>query len=543
MGWRLAGSPLVAVRELSLALPGGADRALAVSGVSFTVAAGELLCIVGDSGSGKSVCAQALMGLLPRAIRLAGGRIEFDGADLLHLAPAGWRALRGRRIAMIFQEPMTALNPVMRIGDQVAEMFEAHDLLTPGERRKRSAALLAEVGLPNPGRVGRAYPHQLSGGQRQRAMIAMALALEPALLVADEPTTALDVTTQAAILRLIRDLQRRRGMGVVFITHDFGVVREIADRVVVLQRGVVVEEGAAAAVLDRPRHPYTRMLIAAMPSLHPPDRPDQHGGSVVLDVAGLTKTYVTGNGLFSPARVVHAVRDVSFTIRRGETLGVVGESGSGKSTVARLVTRLAAADGGTVRLDGADLLGARGSTLRRMRRRIQIVFQDPFASLNPRRRVGLSIADGAIASGVPRRQALQRARQLLELVGLDAKVAERYPHEFSGGQRQRIGIARALALEPDVLVADEPVSALDVSVQKQVLELLDELKSRLRLAMLFITHDLHVAAQVCDRIAVMQGGEIVEIAPAARLLADPQHEYTRRLLAAIPGRGSASALV
>jgi peptide/nickel transport system ATP-binding protein len=365
-------------------------------------------------------------------------------------------------------------------------------------------------------------------------MIAMALALEPALLVADEPTTALDVTTQAQILRLIRDLQRRRGMGVVFITHDFGVVANIADRVVVLEKGRVVETGTADTVLRTPHHPYTKALLAAVPSMTPPDRPPRHGNPVACEVVGLTKTYVSKGGLFAKSRVVPAARQVSFTIRRGETLGLVGESGSGKSTVARLVTRLLKPDSGVVRLGGTDLNRAGGSELRAARRKIQMVFQDPFASLNPRRRVGLSIADGPVATGVPVAEALDKARNLLELVGLDRRAADRFPHEFSGGQRQRIGIARALALDPDVLVADEPVSALDVSVQKQVLQLLESLKARLQLAMLFITHDLHVAAQVCDVVAVMYRGEIVEMQPAKELFRNPEHAYTRELLAAVP---------
>jgi peptide/nickel transport system ATP-binding protein len=529
-------TPLLRFDHLTLSLPRGADREQAVTEISFKVEAGEILCVVGESGSGKSVCAQALMGLLPDAIRPVGGRLLFKGENVLERTPEQWREIRGREIAMIFQEPMTALNPVMRIGDQIAEAFEAHGLLTPAERKARALMLAREVGLPDPERIVRAYPHQLSGGQRQRAMIAMALALEPSLLVADEPTTALDVTTQAQILRLIRDLQRRRGMAVVFITHDFGVVADIADRVVVLEKGHVVEAGTADAVLHRPQHPYTKALLAAVPSMTPPDRPPRKGERVACEVSGLSKTYVTKGGLFSKSRIVPAARGVSFTIHRGETLGLVGESGSGKSTVARLVTRLMEPDRGAIRLGDIDLTHAKGAELRKARRKIQMVFQDPFASLNPRRRVGSSIADGPIASGVPAGEALEKARVLLELVGLDRRAAERYPHEFSGGQRQRIGIARALALDPDVLVADEPVSALDVSIQKQVLELLESLKERLHLAMLFITHDLHVAAQVCDVVAVMYKGEIVEIKPAGELFRQPEHPYTRELLSAVPGR-------
>ncbi|MBV9754812.1 MAG: ABC transporter ATP-binding protein, partial [Hyphomicrobiales bacterium] len=356
------------------------------------------------------------------------------------------------------------------------------------------------------------------------------------LLVADEPTTALDVTTQAQILALIRDLQRRRRMGVVFITHDFGVVSDIADRVIVLEKGKAVEEGPATEVLSRPRHPYTRALLEAVPSRWPAPVPKLREGDLVCEVERLSKTYVTRTGLFAGQRVVGAVRDVSFTIRRGETLGLVGESGSGKSTVARLLAHLLEPDGGRVRIEGRDLAQLRGRALREARRRVQMVFQDPFASLNPRRRVGASIADGPMASGVPRTLALERARRLLELVGLDPRAVARLPHEFSGGQRQRIGIARALALEPSLLVADEPVSALDVSVQKQVLDLLAELRDRLALAMLFITHDLQVAAKICDTIAVMRHGEIVEMKDAAELFARPEHPYTKALLAAVPGR-------
>ncbi|AWN48354.1 microcin ABC transporter ATP-binding protein [Methylobacterium terrae] len=523
------------VRDLSLALPEGGDRPNAVDGVSFDLVAGEILCLVGESGSGKSMCAHALMGLLPKAVRPVGGTIRLGETDLLAQDDAAWRDTRGRRIAMIFQEPMTALNPLMRIGDQMAEMFEAHGQLTHKERRARAVALAGEVGLPNPEQIVRSYPHQLSGGQRQRAMIAMALALEPAVLVADEPTTALDVTTQAQILKLIRDLQTRRDMAVLFITHDFGVVAEIADRVLVLRHGRVVEEGPASAVLGRPQAAYTRTLLSAVPTMDPPSRPPLSGPKAV-EVVGLQKTYVTGGGLFRTPRRTAAARDVAFALHRGETLGLVGESGSGKSSVARLVMRLIEPDSGRVRLGDTDLTGLRGEALRRARSRIQMVFQDPFASLNPRRSVGRIIADGPVAHGVPLAEAMERARRLLGLVGLDERALERFPHEFSGGQRQRVGIARALALEPEVLVADEAVSALDVSVQAQVLALLEDLKARLGLSMLFITHDLRVAAQICDRIAVMRQGEIVELKTAGALFANPEHPYTRALLDAVPGR-------
>ena len=530
----------VAIRDLKLALPAGGDRPYAVDGVSFDLTAGKILCIVGESGSGKSMCAHALMGLLPDNVIRETGEIMFDGQNLLTLDEDDWLALRGRHIAMVFQEPMTALNPLMRIGEQITEMFEAHGLLTPKERKQKAASLLREVGLPDPGQTMRAYPHQLSGGQRQRAMIAMALALEPAVLVADEPTTALDVTTQAQILKLIRDLQRRRNMAVMFITHDFGVVADIADRVVVLQHGEVVEEGIADDVLSRPQHPYTRALLEAVPTMQPPQRAPLLDRHKAVEVVGLDKTYVSGGGWFQTPRSVRAANQVNFNILQGETLGLVGESGSGKSSVARLVMRLIEPDEGTIRLGDNDFTAIGGKALRQERRRIQMIFQDPFASLNPRRKVGNIITDGPIAHGVDPAAARQRASDLLGLVGLNAGAMDRFPHEFSGGQRQRIGIARALALDPEILVADEAVSALDVSVQAQVLKLLEDLKARLGLSMLFITHDLRVAAQICDRIAVMRRGSIVELKPTAALFSAPEHPYTRELLAAVPGQISSS---
>ncbi|KJC40384.1 microcin ABC transporter ATP-binding protein [Bradyrhizobium sp. LTSP885] len=536
----MSATPVVSIKNLKLALPPGADRPYAVDDVSFELVPGKILCVVGESGSGKSMCAHALMGLLPDTIIREAGEIAYNDQNLLTLDDTGWLALRGRHIAMVFQEPMTALNPLMRIGEQIAEMFEAHNLLTPKARKQKALQLLREVNLPDPERAMRAYPHQLSGGQRQRAMIAMALALEPAVLVADEPTTALDVTTQAQILELIRDLQRRRNMAVMFITHDFGVVSDIADRVVVLQHGKVVEQGAADDVLRRPQHPYTRALLAAVPSMQPPPRAPLVDRSKAVEVVGLDKTYVSGGGWFQPERRVRAANEVNFDILKGETLGLVGESGSGKSSVARLVMRLIEPDRGTVRLGDTDFTRIAGRALRKERSRIQMIFQDPFASLNPRRKVGNIIADGPIAHGTDPLVARQRAGELLGLVGLNASAMERYPHEFSGGQRQRIGIARALALEPEIIVADEAVSALDVSVQAQVLNLLEDLKARLGLSMLFITHDLRVAAQICDRIAVMQRGAIVELKPTAALFAAPEHAYTSELLAAVPGQISSS---
>jgi peptide/nickel transport system ATP-binding protein len=531
------GAPLLAVENLTVSLPPGADRAEALSGVSLSLSAGEILCVVGESGSGKSMLASTVMRLLPAGVAVAGGRVTFDGRDLLALAESEMRQVRGASIGMIFQEPMTALNPLVRAGDQVAEMFRIHTQLDAAAIRERTLALFEEVRLPDPKAALQAYPHELSGGQRQRVMIAMALALEPAILICDEPTTALDVTTQARILDLIRSIQRRRGNAVLFITHDFGVVAEIADRVVVMQAGRLVEEGPAERVLNQPEAAYTRALIAAIPPLLP-RAARRTGAAPILSLAGVSKTYRSG-GILSPRnrRVTHAVRDVSLDLPRGETLGIVGESGSGKSTLARCIVRLLDPDHGAIRLSETDLAKLSRRAMRREAKRIQMVFQDPFASLNPRRRAGELVAQGPMVQGMRRAEALAKARDLFALVGLDPGGIDRFPHEFSGGQRQRIGLARALALDPEVLVADEPVSALDVSVQAQVLALLDSLRDRLGLSMIFITHDLRVAAQICDRIAVMKDGVVVEAGPTSEIFSAPRHEYTRTLFAAVPGRG------
>ena len=527
--------PVLEIYDLSLALPSAGDRAFAIDGLSLSVEAGETLCVVGESGSGKSMTALATMGLLPSAVKATKGAIRLMGRDLLPLSETQMREVRGRDVSMIFQEPMTSLNPVMRVAEQIEETFAAHKALTPAQRRARTLELITEVGLPDPPAIAKAYPHELSGGQRQRVMIAMALAMEPKLIIADEPTTALDVTTQAQILKLLDGLRKKHGTAVLFITHDFGVVSEIADKVAVLQHGICVERGTAKEVLHNPQHPYTKRLLAAVPSLDPPPAKDLSGASVAFDVKGLAKVY-RGRGFFwKKGREVHAANEVSFSIKRGETLGLVGESGSGKSTVSRCVLRLVEPDGGEIRIGDVEIQGLSQSQLRPLRKRIQMVFQDPFASLNPRRTVGRIIAEGPIAQGVPREEAMAKARELLSLVGLKPEAIDRYPHEFSGGQRQRVGIARALALEPDVLVADEPVSALDVSVQAQVLALLKDLQQRLGLAILFVTHDLRVAAQMCDRIAVMQKGRIVELQSTHALFAAPQHGYTKALLAAVPG--------
>jgi peptide/nickel transport system ATP-binding protein len=529
-----AGDPLLAVERLSVRLPRGADRTNALTDVSLSIAANEILCIVGESGSGKSMLANAIMRLLPDSVGIENGRILFEGRDLRTTSPAEMRRVRGAEIAMIFQEPMTALNPLRTIGDQIGEMLEIHTELSKAEVKARVQALLSDVHIPDPKAAAKAYPHELSGGQRQRAMIAMALALDPKLLIADEPTTALDVTTQAQILNLIRELQTRRGTAVLFITHDFGVVAEIADRVVVMQHGAVVEQGAAKAVLGDPEHGYTKQLIAAVPPLQAPP-PRRLADDIILTLAHVAKTYRTGGFLGRGVRVTQAVKNVSLELPKGATLGIVGESGSGKSTLARCIVRLIDPDAGSILLEGEDWAKLSRADMRRQTRCIQMVFQDPFASLNPRRKAADLVAQGPIVHGTPRAQALAEARELFALVGLDPSAGDRFPHEFSGGQRQRIGLARALALQPAVLVADEPVSALDVSVQAQVLKLLTGLRERLGLSIVFITHDLRVAAQICDLVAVMKDGVVVEHGLTHEVFGRPQHPYTRALIEAIPG--------
>jgi peptide/nickel transport system ATP-binding protein len=528
--------PVLRIEGLTIALPKDADRRFAVEGVDLVVEPRQIVCLVGESGSGKSVTAHGVMGLLPKGqLEAVAGSIALRGEDLLRVPESRLRDLRCTAMSMIFQEPMTALNPVMSCGEQVDEVLSTHTDLDPAARRARIQDIMRDVRLPEPETLIDAYPHQLSGGQRQRIMIAMALVLQPALLIADEPTTALDVTTQAQILRLIKDLQRERDTGVLFITHDFGVVAEIADRVAVMQTGRIVETGDARQVLSAPEHPYTRMLISAVPSMTPRHRQVAAGAAVALATRALCKTFRSG-GVFGGGRVVEAAKNVELSVRRGETLGIVGESGSGKSTVARCIVRLIAPSAGQILIDGDDIAQASDRRLRHHRRRVQIVFQDPYRSLNPRRKVGQSIVEGPMNFGLARDEAWQRAGELMALVGLEPAALERYPHQFSGGQRQRICIARALAMRPEVLIADEAVSALDVSVQAQVLDLLDEVRRRFDLAMLFITHDLRVAAQVCDQVAVMFQGEVVEQGSAAEIFGDPKHAYTRELFEAAPGR-------
>jgi peptide/nickel transport system ATP-binding protein len=527
----------LSVRGLTVNLPGGMERAHAVENLSFDLRRGQILCIIGESGSGKSVTANAIMGLLPRVIRVSSGAIHLDGMNIVGMSPDKLRSLRGRVVSMIFQDPLSALNPLMTVGVQITEVLAAHGVGTPESRRRRAIELLTEVGLPDPQLMYHQYPFRLSGGQRQRVMIAIALALEPAILIADEPTTALDVTTQAQILKLIRDIQRRKEMSVMFITHDFGVVAEIADSVVVMEKGVVVEQGSAEQVLKSPGHPYTQRLIAAVPHLTGKDRIPQEAASKapILNVEGLVKTYRSGSTLFGTQRTVRAVDGVSFNLAPGRTLGVVGESGSGKSSLGRLLIKLQDSDGGRILFEGRDIAKLSEPEFRPLRPQIQMIFQDPFASLNPRSTIGQILTVGPVAHGMPYAQAREQARALLSHVGLDAGAFGRYPHEFSGGQRQRIGIARALMFKPKLLVADEAVSALDVSIQAQILKLLDQIQRETGVSMIFITHDLRVASQICDEIAVMQKGRIVERGPPSQIFLHPQSAYTRELVAAIPG--------
>ena len=524
------------IEQFTVQLPQGADRDFAIEDITLQNTPREILCVVGESGSGKSVTAHGIMGLLPTSqLKPVNGSIHLQGESLLNASPSRLQKLRGSRMAMIFQEPMTALNPVMTLGRQIEEVFAQHTKEAARVRKSRTLDLMGSVNLPDPQGLYSSFPHQISGGQRQRIMIAMALALEPALLIADEPTTALDVTTQAQILKLISSIQREHDTGVLFITHDFGVVAEIADRVAVMKNGRIVETGKMEDVLRNPKDPYTKMLIRAVPSFIPRRRGSTGKKPVVLRVDNLSKIYHTKT-LLGRRRKVVAAQKVAIRVRQGETLGVVGESGSGKTTLARCVTRLIDPSDGQIFMGDEEIGKLPLRRFRHWRKRIQIIFQDPYRSLNPRRTIGEAIAEGPINFGLPYQDAYQRANELLGLVGIAPSAANRFPHQFSGGQRQRACIARALAMEPELLIADEPVSALDVSVQAQVLNLLTALQSRFNLAILFITHDLRVAAQVCDQIAVMYRGQIVEQGPVLQVFSAPAHQYTKRLFEAAPGR-------
>lgn len=527
-------APVLEIRQLQVSLPPGADRPHAVSGLNLRLHPGQTLCVVGESGSGKSVTATAVMGLLAPGLRVTGGEIQLQGESLTQASKARLRALRGQTMGMVFQEPMTALNPVMRCGDQIDELLRTHTDWPRARRAEAVLDMLTRVKLPDPARMARSYPHQLSGGQRQRIVIAMAMVLRPALLICDEPTTALDVTTQRDILKLIAELQAEQGSAVLFITHDMGVVADIADEVLVMHQGQVVEHGPCSQVLQQPQADYTRRLLAAVPSLSPPPPRSPAGGEPLLLGAHVSKTYQSPRAWGRPIATT-ALHGATLAVHAGETVGVVGESGSGKSTLARCLIRLIDPSDGQIFWNGTEVARAPERSLRPLRDRVQVVFQDPNRSLNPRLTVGASLVEGAINFGASPAQAQALAQTLMDQVQLPREALQRYPSQFSGGQRQRLAIARALACCPKVLVADEAVSALDVSVQAQILQLLRRIQAELALGLLFITHDLRVAAQLCDRVIVMHQGQIVEEGPTAQLYAAAQHPYTRSLLAAAPG--------
>jgi len=527
------GSAILEIRDLSIALPAGSDRRFAVENVSLTLKRGEILCVVGESGSGKSVMTSAIMNDVAPRLKVTSGEVIFDGRDVLKLDDAELNKLRGARISMIYQEPMAALNPAIKVGLQVDEVFKLHrPEISRADRKRETLKLFEQMKLPTPERIYNSYPHQISGGQSQRVVIAMALACKPDILIADEPTTALDVTTQKEILSLFNELKDVYDNATIMITHDFGVVAEVADRVAVMCWGKVIEQGTKEEVLMHPKEDYTKLLVDAMPVLETARKPDTaRNDAPVVDVRSLHVVYDAGGG-----RQVHALNDASFVLRRGETLGVVGESGSGKSTLAKALIRLVEPTSGAVVIDGEDFLKLRGNDLQAGRKIIQMIFQDPYGSLNPSESVGSTVQRSLLLRGVGARQARERTMELLEQVGLKREAYRRKPRNFSGGQRQRIGIARALAMEPDVVIADESVSALDLSIQKQVLRLLDKLQNDYRMAIIFITHDLRVAAQISDYITVMEKGVMVEFGTAEEVFNNPKHPYTEKLLAAAPGR-------
>ncbi|SDZ50147.1 peptide/nickel transport system ATP-binding protein [Jannaschia faecimaris] len=527
---------VLSVRDLDISVrqQGGVKRL--VTGLTFDLRRGETLAIAGESGSGKSLTSLAIMGLLPPpAVHVSGGSITFDGADLTQLTEHKLQALRGSRIAMIFQEPMTALNPVMRIGDQLIEALRAHESLSRAAARDRALEALRAVRLTEPERRLRQYPHELSGGMRQRVVIAMAIALRPDVLIADEPTTALDVTVQREVLDLLRDLSRDMGTALILITHDMGVVAEMADRVLVMQAGAMVEAAPVAELFTAPKQSYTRALLSAVPRMgQGRDAPVKEAKAPLVSVRDLVVTYDLKGGILGRTQSrVHAVEGVTFDIQPGETFALVGESGCGKSTIARALTGLVAYNG-IVEFDGKPL-GTTHASRFAASRQMQMVFQDPMAALNGRMRVGDLVMEPLVIHGVGDRDSRRaRAEALFDRVGLTRDALGRYPHEFSGGQRQRICIARALALNPKLILADESVSALDVSVQASVLNLLAELKAEMDMSYLFISHDMAVVENIADRVAVMFLGQIVEIGSSAQVFGDPQHSYTRRLIDAVP---------
>jgi peptide/nickel transport system ATP-binding protein len=531
--------PLLTVRDLSVGFDTEDGNVQAVDGVSFDLAPGEVLAIVGESGSGKSVTAQTIIGLTRSPNARIEGSAQLRGKELLEASERELQRVRGAQIGMVFQDPMTSFNPVYKVGRQIVEAVRAHRReMDNDEARELAVSMLDSVGIPNASRRVDDYPHQFSGGMRQRAMIAMALALDPDLLIADEPTTALDVTVQAQILALLARLNRERDLATILITHDLGVVAEVADRVLVMHDGKIVERGGLDEVFYSPTDPYTRSLLGAVVRLDaaPPLRP-QPDRETLLQVTDLVKHFPVKQGLLIDREVdrVRAVDGVSFSVRQGETLGLVGESGSGKSTLCRALLQLTKPTSGSVRFEGHEIAGLSRRQMRPLRRELQMVFQDPYASLNPRRRAGQIVGDPLALQGIAKGTELRRrVQELFERVGLSPEHYNRFPHEFSGGQRQRIGIARALALRPKLIVADEPVSQLDVSIQAQILSLLAELQEEFGLTYVFVAHDIGVVRHVSDRIAVMHEGKIVEEGPADRVCERPEDAYTKQLLAAVP---------
>ncbi|MEQ9889301.1 ABC transporter ATP-binding protein [Pectobacterium zantedeschiae] len=556
--------PVLEIDDLSVSFSGRSGTHQALKGISFTVNKGEVVAVVGESGSGKSVTSLAVMGLLADSANIERGALRFtarDGKqhDLLSMKAEARRKLRGRDLAMIFQEPMTSLNPVLKVGDQLTEALLDHKICDAASADKKARELLRKVRIADVDRVMKSYPHSLSGGMRQRVMIAQALACDPQLLIADEPTTALDVTVQARILQILRDLQQQSDMSVLFITHDMGVVAEIADRVVVMYRGEIVEQGTVEQIFAAPQHPYTQSLLAAVPklgdmrdSLWPkrfpllgqaadPEESEQvtarYDAEPLLDIRGLSVYYPMRSGILSTiTHHVHAVEQIDFNVWPGETLAIVGESGCGKSTTGRALLRLVQSEAESIHFQGNEISQMKERDFQPLRREMQMVFQDPYASLNPRLTVGFTIAEPLLLHGLVKslEEATPQVQALLKSVGLLPEHARRYPHEFSGGQRQRIAIARAMALQPQVIIADEAVSALDVSIQAQVVNLMMDLQKKTGVSWIFISHDMAVVERIANRVAVMYLGQIVEIGPRQSVFNDPQHPYTRRLLASVP---------